>query len=104
MKSGHSGWIPVESGVNGTHAIWIRTQHAANLLVDAWQMPKNANAPVDLAWRSALLSSQAVIAVPQIVRQTDLGTDVQIGRFFPGGKITLSDPWCSLTNEARSTR
>ena len=95
------GWFAIDRGTNGTHAIWIRTQRAADLLLVAWQDPRNRHAPVDLAWRSALATSEAVVAVPQIVCQADLSTDVQIGRVFRPGQATLVQPWCSLVGGER---
>ena len=95
-KTSDPGWVSVERGLNGSHSIWIRSQQAADALLAAWSSPRNRFTPVDYAWRSALGETGAVVAVPQILCQANLGTDVQIGRVFPAHEPPLIDPWCSL--------
>lgn len=95
------GWISAGKGVNGTQAVWIRTQRAADELLASWQPHNEATGPVDFVWRSALSTCRTVLAVPQIVCQIDLDTDVQIGRVFGPWETTLVQPWCSLKDPPR---
>lgn len=101
-KASEPGWASTGNGLNGSHALWIRTQRAADALVASWNISSNPTMPVDYVWGSALKSCHAVVAVPQIVCQADLGTDVQIGRTFPRHGPPLTHPWCSLQAGERS--
>ncbi len=99
-RTDQPGWTAVDRGVNGTHAIWIRTHRAADVLLHAWQSTTNWSHPIDYSWRAALRACGTVVAVPQIVRQADLESDVQIGR-QGWARPVLSEPWCSLRGGER---
>ncbi|MGE3797819.1 MAG: hypothetical protein AB7G88_08250 [Thermomicrobiales bacterium] len=103
-KAREPGWVHAGAGLNGTHALWIRTPQAAHRLTASWDESSNPNMPADFVWRSALEVCQAVLAVPQIVCQANLGTDVQIGRIIPSHGPSLVDPWCSLASPVRPSR
>ncbi len=102
-KTTTPGWSPIETGANGTHALWIRTQRAADQLLAAWQSKRGPAGPIDLLWRSVLPRCNAVVAVPQLICQANLDTDVQHGRVFHRNEPLLTKPWCSLTSNSRTT-
>lgn len=96
QKVADPGWATVRSSVFGGHAVWIRTQSAADSLVHAWRRPAGPARSIDVAWTRPLKQANAVVAVPQIVFQVDIGTDVQMGRYDEPGGASSYDPWCSL--------
>jgi hypothetical protein len=101
QKVADPGWSRIRRGAWGTHAVWIRTDHAAELLVETWRAEATAHVPVDQAWEPVLLQTGAVIAVPQVVYQADIRTDVQVGRQLHPADTTPFDPWCSLDSADR---
>jgi hypothetical protein len=101
-KAAEPGWEPVRAKVWGNHACWIRTQAAADALVEAWRNPEHLCQPVDDAWTAALHGVHAVVAVPQIVFQVDLSSDILKNRNFGPNDLSLYHPWCSL--EGRKLR
>jgi len=103
-KSLEPGWRSAHLGTSGSHAIWIRTDRAAQALLDAWRSDAGQIEPVDVSWVPALERIESTIAVPQMAHQIDLVTDVQMGRVFHPGEITPFDPWCSLEGGIRRVR
>ncbi|MGE3797818.1 MAG: hypothetical protein AB7G88_08245 [Thermomicrobiales bacterium] len=103
-KTRRPGWCPAWYGASGAHAVWLRTDRAAKSLVRAWQSDDRRFEPIDISWSTALIRSRAVIAVPQMVLQVDLGTDIQIGRTFHRGESSPFDPWCSLEGGLQQVR
>jgi hypothetical protein len=96
-KVSKPGWASIGRNVFGAHAAWIRTERAARSLVEAWRSPSNTGRPVDAAWTQALKRAKAVVAVPQIVYQVDIGTDVQVDRHGDDPSDSSSyEPWCSM--------
>jgi hypothetical protein len=96
QKVAEPGWASISHSVFGGHAVWIRTQKAADALVRAWRKPVQAFGAIDVLWMRPLKRANAVVAVPQIVYQVDIGTDVQMGRVDEPGGASSYEPWCSL--------
>ena len=100
-KTLQPGWRSAWQGASAGHAIWIRNEQAVEALLQAWQSDEGRFQPPDVSWSTALIQSHAVIAVPQMVPQADLGTDIQMGRIFHPDESIPFDPWCSLEGGAR---
>jgi hypothetical protein len=96
QKTSRPGWATIGQNVFGGHGVWIRTEAAARSLVRAWRMPANIGRPIDASWTQPLRRANTVVAVPQIVYQVDIGTDVQIGRHDEPGGSSSYEPWCSM--------
>jgi hypothetical protein len=101
-KASEPGWEPLRLNVWGTHAFWVRTQAAADALIQAWRTPQHLCQTADDAWTVPLQVAQAVVAVPQIVFQINLGSDILKNRQFGPNDLSLYHPWCSL--EGRKPR
>jgi hypothetical protein len=95
-KASEPGWEPVRMNVWGTHAFWVRTQAAADALVQAWRNPESLCQPADDTWTLPLQLARAVAAVPQIVFQVNLDSDILKNRQFGPNDLSLYHPWCSL--------
>src|SRR5688572_16322151 len=96
QKASQPGWATIGQNVFGGHAVWIRTQSVADALVRAWRNPTGRVREIDSAWTLPLKRARTVVAVPQIVYQVDIGTDVQIGRHDEPGDGSSYEPWCSM--------
>jgi hypothetical protein len=96
VKVAEPGWGHIHHKVWGTHAFWLRTQRAADALVHAWRHPEGPCQPVDDAWNQTLKAVNAVVAVPQMVVQFDLRSDIQPDRRLGPHDTSLFQPWCSL--------
>jgi hypothetical protein len=103
-KVSEPGWAMIRSGVWGGHAVWIRTQTAADALVHAWRNPVGGHRSLDVAWNRPLRQARAVVAVPQIVIQVDTGSDIEKGRKFAPEEDTAYWPWCSLQGDQARRR
>jgi hypothetical protein len=101
MRVTEPGWGMIQHKVWGAHAFWVRTQHAADALVHAWRNPESPCQPIDDAWNHALKALNAVVAVPQMVVQIDLGSDIQPARRLGPFDTSLFQPWCSLQADRR---
>ncbi|MEZ4499121.1 MAG: hypothetical protein R2839_03450 [Thermomicrobiales bacterium] len=69
-KTTKPGWISAASGVNGTHAVWVRTARAAAELLAVWQNETRHSGPPDFVWNSALRRCNRCRSA-QIICQTD---------------------------------
>jgi hypothetical protein len=101
-KASEPGWEPVRQNAWGMHAFWVRTPAAAGALVQAWSNPAHLCQPADDVWTAVLHRARAVVAVPQIVFQVNLGSDILKNRKFGPNDLSLYHPWCSL--EGRKPR
>jgi len=96
QKVAKPGWATIGHGVFGGQAVWLRPPTAADDLIQAWRPPSGPARSIDAAWTRPLKRANAVVAVPQIVYQVDIGTDVQMGRVDEPGGGSSYEPWCSM--------
>jgi hypothetical protein len=96
MKVFEPGWATIREKVWGAHAVWVRTQAAVDALLQDWRDPEALCQPVDVAWTRVLHLVNAVVAVPQIVIQVDLGSDIRMRQKRRPEEDSLFRPWCSL--------
>jgi hypothetical protein len=94
-KVSEPGWSPVRLKVWGRHAFWVRTRNASEALVQAWRNPESPCQPGDDLWTLPLQQMKAAVAVPQIVFQADLDSDIP-RRTMRQNPTSLFHPWCSL--------
>lgn len=96
QRVANPGWAPIRSIVWGAQAVWIRTQKAADSLIHAWRNPVDPHWSHDVASLQPLREAKAVLAVPQIVIQVLIDSDIDKGRIFRPDDVSVYRPWCSL--------